>query len=352
MTVGDAMADYELRLTVLTPLHIRLPDERRKGWDFVVEEGQVMVLHLPRLYRELWPGFGPVPTPDELLAGRRAAPYAAYRLRLQDEAPDSYWPVVRDPMTLQPYVPGTSLKGLLRSALVWQLFDGNLRELGDSVGVAAALLERHLLGGDPQGRRDPNYSVARALMVEDLRPMREIEGAVCRCELLALRPDGRLVSRVSLGHLEVVMPGAVFQGRLRIDDWLLRRGALNFPASAVEGIKGLPAAVQAFGKKLLEAEASFYRAGGEPGLAALVEAVGRTSGAVARLGWGGGWPSKTVGLKLRPEDLRRVAQQFRLRRWQGRHFPERFPASRRLVVTRQGRVPLGWVRLDMKPIGG
>lgn len=346
------MADYEVRLTLLTPLHLRHPGERRAGWDFVAEDGRLWVLDLNRLYRELWGGSGPVPTPLELLRGRRAAPYATYSLRVLGEAPQSYWPLMRGPMDQQPYVPGSSLKGLVRTALLWHLFNGVLPELGNSARTAAQPLELAAFGHDPSGRRHPNYSLARAILPEDLRPAGEAECWVAPAYAYGLDRAGRLVRRVPLGHLEVVVPGASFRGRLRVDEWLLARSELRFPGGGVEAARRLPQALTEFGRALLAAEVRFYRAGQERRLADRLEGLGPGQGAVACLGWGGGWASKTVGLKLRAEDVRRVAQHFDLRRWQGRHFPHHFPASRRLVMTPEGPLPLGWVRVELHPRGG
>ncbi len=257
------MAEYEVRLTALTPLHIRRPEERRAGWDFVAEEGRLRVLDLGRLYQELWPGRGPVPAPLDLLRGRRAAPYAAYSLRFLGQAPQSYWPLVREPMRQRPYVPGSSLKGLLRTALLWGLFDGTLRELGGTVRTAAEPLELEAFGKDPRGRRHPNYSLSRVMLPEDLWPTGDVECWVTPAYAHALDASGRLVRRVPLGHLEVVAPGASFEGRLRVDDWLLARGELGFPGRGTTAVRHLPDALQEFGAALLSVEVRFYRSGRE-----------------------------------------------------------------------------------------
>lgn len=292
-----------------------------------------------------------MPAPVELLRGRRAAPYAAYALRLLGEAPQSYWPVVREPVRRRPYVPGSSLKGLLRTALLWSLFDGTLKELGSTARTAPEPLELEAFGKDPRGRRHPNYSLGRAILPEDLWPTGDAECWVAPAYTHALDASGRLVRRVPLGYLEVVAPGASFEGRLRVDDWLLARAELGFPGRGTAAVRRLPDALQEFGAALLSAEVRFYRSGREDRVAERLQSLARGPAAVACLGWGGGWPSKTVGLKLRPEDVRRVARQFGLRRWEGRHFPQRFPASRRLVTTPDGPMPLGWVRVELRPRG-
>ncbi len=333
---------YRLTVTVLTPVHIRADQvPLQAGWDFVVQEGRVWRLDLDRLYQDLWPGAAELPTPAALLRGRSAAAYARYAVALPVAGePAQIWATTRDPLSGQPYLPGSSLKGVLRTALLWSLYSGPLPRLTAAQAREAARdLEQMFFGPNP------NHNLGRAILPADLQPVGSVECWAVACELHSLEGSGRLVPRAALDTLEVIAPGSRFQGRLTLDRRLLTASGLRLPAAGVQAAADLPGAVRAFGQALHQAEVRFYRDHSQPAVAALLAGFDAGAGAILCLGWGGGWRSKTIGLKLQPEEIARVQAQYGLHRWRGQHFPTVFPASRRLVRTARGLQPLGWVHI-------
>ncbi len=338
---------YEVTVEVLTGLHIRAGNMPLKaGWDFVADRDRVFVLHLDRVYDRLWRGGAEIPRPEELLRGRNPEPFARYSLTLAGgwSQVDELWPVIRDPVSVRPLIPGSSLKGLIRTAAAWALYGGSL-DLGPDARRADDVLEGRLFG------RTPHLDVLRVLRVSDLQAVGECPQWAARVELYALNSAGRLQARPerSFGVVEVVGAGAVFKGTVSLDLGLMRRAdELRFNRQALEALQAWPDVLRRFGVRLLDFQAQFYRGGGLGQVAERLAALRSYGGTVACLGWGGGWRSKTVGLKLTSQQVEQVASKYSLRRWYSRHFPSHFPISRRLIRLPDGLVPPGWVGIRVE----
>ena len=339
---------YGVTVEVLTGLHIRAGNLPLKAeWDFVVDRDRVFVLNLDAVYDRLWRGGAQIPRPGELLRGRRPEPFARYILESFGQRPqgwsDELWPVVRDPVTAQPLIPGSSLKGLIRTAVAWALYAGPLA-LGPEAKQADDELEAGMFG------REAHSDVLRALRLSDFSLAGECRQWAAPVELYTLNSARRLQARPERrpGVVEVVGAGAVFKGQLSLDLGLMGQAdRLGFNRRALEALRNWPQILGQFGRQLLNFQVRFYQDGGLPQVAGRLKALEAYQGIVACLGWGGGWPSKTIGLKLTPQRVQEVAQKYKLQRWQSPHFPNRFPISRRLVRLPDGPVPLGWIGLKV-----
>ncbi|MBX5492554.1 MAG: type III-A CRISPR-associated RAMP protein Csm5 [Chloroflexi bacterium] len=352
---------WRVAAEVLSPLHIGAGGPPLLAdYDFVAERGRVWVLDPQRALAGL--------SDEELAAGvdmrlsrlLRPSQYAAcarYVLPLRGEAPNQILPLVRD-VHDRPYLPGSSLKGALRTALAWALiyylappFQSQRDVAAGPPERAARPLERRLFGPDP------NRDLLRALRVRDAQPVGD---AAVEATLLGLYGRrGRDLTRIAEGTrwcVETLAVGARFEGELLVDRGLLAQGQL--PAPRIDDTP-LDLAdtwyyAREFAKALVQHEQEFYCSGGLPRiesfyatLAAKLESAewGETA---LPLGWGTGWFAKTVGLYLQGEDdFDRLVQRLGLARG-GR--PEEFPASRRLVE-RGGvaEAPPGWIWLRLEP---
>ncbi|MBC7104937.1 MAG: type III-A CRISPR-associated RAMP protein Csm5 [Firmicutes bacterium] len=360
------------RIEVLTPVHIF--DRRAAPWEAVPDAGRLWVLDEARLARHLaraglarrWaaaalePGFRPAaflrphglwPPPAEPV--RRVVPAGHLRgqvaLALCGGTEDA------------PYVPGSSVKGNLRTALLYRLLcrDATLRErleakLKDTLREARGprlrelrnkagqdvdrLLERARLSG--AAHPDLHTDWLRAVRVGDAFPDEEAATAVREIGVLSMTggTDWRLKTPL---YVETLPPGSVFRGRLDFDGQLLGwfEGEGEPPFRTVED---LMAALSEFAEAVLNAEIAWYRRAGEPSLAERLESL--RDRANLRLGWGGGWEARSTGLAF-SEDLRHLVRE--------RFYPPRpgfpFPKSRKAVLE-QGRPAdvLGWARLELE----
>lgn len=364
-------AVYTLKVSVLTPLHIGSGEVLLHEYDYAIHNGRTWRLNDAALLEAQ-------DVDDPALADTLARTPPARLLRPADFRPDSpfFRYVIRGTPRSQaegaqvreqlkdafdrPYLPGSSLKGALRTALAWYAWDQ--RELKPDPGKLgrrrewAAQEYEHTLFGP-----DPNHDLLRALQVSDSQPV-----GADRLMLVNARVLNRSGALGSPIELEAIRPDTVFELTLKLDlalfdEWAKRRG-LNL--RGVEWLQNLPGVVRAHARQRIKQEADWFRAL-EVG-ARLLNFYEKQLGAaqlgdnqaLLQLGWGGGWESKTFGSHLRQDlhFLDQVIRDYRLAR--GRRQPgDPFPKSRRVVVSfiqdNQGRrrevpaSPLGWVLLEM-----
>lgn len=353
-----------LNIMTLTPLHVGTGRELLRDYDYAVHGKRTWRIDQDALLdATLSPDAGQW---DEALLRQPAADL----LRAEDYVPDGALfryvmpgvpraqgrgarlrEQIKDAWD-RPYLPGTSLKGALRSAVFDHALAQNPRALDlgrlkRNRRWAAQPLERAVLG------RDPNHDLLRALQVSDTGPLPANEALMIvnaqvltggqpgsPIEVEALRPRMTLRATVKL-DLSLFTPAA--ERELHLGDkraWLADLMALcrarAAPILAQERdwfAQRYPnAPVTAFFKRL------YQELEGLPPDRALLQ-----------VGWGGGWHNKTIGHRLDERQREDVIRSYRLARGQRRRG-DPFPKSRRVVVDGQNRPrnPLGWVLLEMK----
>lgn len=266
------------------------------------------------------------------------------------------------------YVPGTSLKGAIRTALLYHLAPegtGQIRKLVDPgtgrrvrAEEAAKELEKKAFG------QDPNRDLMRVLQVSDSRNF--------RCRRL-IRDDEFLLQadRVAVEGpqhevgmtqwIEAIRPGAQTTLTIHYDTWLYSRQAepkLHFSRHR-EHIDRLFARCNAFARALLEEQKRMLEAAEEreaaQWCARMLPLTETEEHALLSVGWGQGWLGTTIGLLFDPDDpnFHALAAQYQLARNQ--KYPEyyrghEFPGT--LWVVRFGgrRYPPGWVKLTREVV--
>ncbi len=135
----------------------------------------------------------------------------------------------------QPFIPGTSFKGVLRTAWLDDLNGGQRPFLEDKVQKSSAQMEKRLLWGPGQEKKlgDFETSPLRLLKVADLMPTREPERevlfAVNRKKRRVIK-DGRLIEgRGPIARKDCVLPGQyrLFQAGVTLPALLNQIGAIN-----------------------------------------------------------------------------------------------------------------------------
>lgn len=364
------MTVYNVSLTTLTPLHIGDGDELRQDFDFVVKGGRTYRLDEEALLAAkgdlLVPNrSGKYPLPGKLLteADFRNAHYFRYVLAGQprstkiDARMKSYIKDVHD----IPYVPGSSLKGALRTALAWTGWDEVKPQLDrNAVGRrrswAGQPLERKIFG------KDPNHDLLRSLQVSDLfGPQKAGEGLILvNAQVLTKKSAGSPI------ELEALKGDVVLGGTITVDDTLFEDWAeakLHF-SKRKHWLDELIPRVQKHSLARIEpliewfevAEngarmAAFYRQLAQAGLG--------PNQALLQLGWGSGWDGKTFWTHLQ-EDIylfEQLVEDFRLHKHQQGSPPRKpgdpFPRSKRAAMgVKDGKAyplaPFGWVLLEMQ----
>ncbi|PJF39357.1 MAG: type III-A CRISPR-associated RAMP protein Csm5, partial [Phototrophicales bacterium] len=173
--------NYQLVVETLSPLHIGTGQTLQKDFDYVVYRGRTYVVDVDRLSDEIFEAGGA--NLDRLLQGQPAAQL----LSDEDYRRDDYFRYVLEgePRATSkgaeiqtciknawdyPYIPGSSLKGAVRTAILYNIFEReelkiHVDDLGRKPKFAAQRLEEMAFG------KDPNHDWLRCLHFSDSEPI-------------------------------------------------------------------------------------------------------------------------------------------------------------------------------------
>jgi CRISPR-associated protein Csm5 len=261
------------------------------------------------------------------------------------------------------YLPGSSLKGALRTALMTfairaglfrpdpALLVGNDR----SKELPAENWEKSVFG------KDPNYSVLRALQVSDSQPLPRQPSCL---ELCAVAVSAGDQSDVPIA-IEAVRPKTSFQSTLTVDELALRYASeLAWQDNALMLAELIPI-VQCVARQRIQAALAWSTSHNVPHVAAFYANLLKTAqkyesaGAfLLQMGWGTGWEGMTVGPVLPAGMVDEIRQRYKLGKpprsqkgWQP-DLSKPFPKTHRYVTSNKVlTLPLGWVFIIMQPVG-
>ena len=360
-------AIYTVTVDVLTPLHIGSGRTLLHQYDYVVHKGRTWRLNEDALLEEQ-------KVDDPHMADILAQRPPAELLRLEDFVEGS--PLFRyvlkgvpraqgegaalqeqlkDPYD-RPYLPGSSLKGALRSAIAryaWEQLglEPDKRMLKRSRKWAGQTYERRIFG------KDPNHDLMRALHVGDSEPVGTDRLAVFNVQVF----NRGGASEGPPIEVEGIRPKTVFTLTVKVDlalfsNWAQKHG---LRLNGEEWLERLPLVVQASSRALMEREVDWLRR--MPNMASAISLYRKLLSlnlpayrCPLPLGWGTGWPSKTFGVHLQEDQrfMAHIIHTYRLTkgRWEE---GDPFPKSRRMAVKfRQRRIdsaaPMGWVMLTFR----
>lgn len=280
---------------------------------------------------------------------------------------------VKDPAD-QLYLPGSSLKGALRTVLAWALAPQRaaqaLNEFNSAKDrrQAARSLEQRIFYGRKQ-REDRRVShdllldVMRTFHIGDSQPVAQSP------QLLQIRvfPRGSPIT------VEAIPDGTTLLATLHIEQYPFTDAAARAVIDFGNWPQYLqPAQLAAFGRRrarvLIEGEQAFFRNRPDAtqisrfyaDLAERLAALEHTNAFLLPIGWGAGWRSKTLDTILREGTREEVfvsavrGYNMKLNRQRSERFRagDFFPASRR-VIMRNGQpwLPPGWVCLTIEERG-
>lgn len=362
--MNDIGTTYRLDIEVLTPLHVGSGTKLLEGFDFARHKGRIYRLDVDRILTDRWPDDE---RQQDLLLGQPPAAlltpadfkldsdYFVYSLAGEPELREVI-EQVRDAQG-RAYLPGSSLKGALRTGLLRGLIGQKTvigrSEIGAADGRREAVraddaLEQKWLGGDP------NHDILRAVQVADSAPL---PGAALKLQRVQLVPKLNV-------DVEAIERGTRLSASLRIDTWLLqqRSSGLDWSDRAREIVRRLPEALTIIARQRILHEFEYHRQRREAAAATFYGKLGEelASGQwprnqfVVQVGFAAGWRSKSVLGNL-PDDsplLEQVVHDFQLDRGGGRGRGwvrgQAFPKARHLAyVGGQPVLPLGWLKVRM-----
>ncbi len=351
------MADYALydvTVTTITPVHIGSGRALLHAYDYVIRNGRTWRINEDalldaqnvedaRLAEQLARS-----RPAELLKSgdfREGSPFFRYILlgaprsegegaQLREQIKDAFD---------RPYLPGSTLKGALRTALGWYAWgqrklQPESRLLNRDRRFAAQQYEHMLFGPDP------NHDLLRALQVSDSEALGVDRLMVANARVINRR--GELKAPI---EMEVIRPESAFRLTLKVDRRLFSRWAQahRLQLQGGELLERLPLIVGEHARHHCAREAAWFsKAQGGTRIAQFYQQLAQTKTGERRfliaLGWGTGWENKTFGTRLLAsrDFMQRILRDYRLSRAPAQDNAGKsnavrdilFPTSRRVFV--------------------
>ena len=277
----------------------------------------------------------------------------------------------------RPMIPGSSIKGAIRTALLWGFMDDNNPAAQEAFDYSVNYLQGQLQkkpNGSWAGQgieqrvlgKDPNHDLMRAVQVSDTAPIPIEALEMGAAWTVTLNQRGELVqkregNREYKTFVEQIRANQTFDFSIRIDTTLFRqreKRELGYTDRQEQAVSEELANVCNFVTgELATAEAEFYDYYKLPELANFYESLPNQinnlpDGAfVLQIGWGTGYLAKTVTDLLTGNDedlIMKFRRHYRLgiSRSGGDYYDDEFPKTRRVLYDRQRpKSPLGWVQI-------
>jgi CRISPR-associated protein Csm5 len=362
---------YQLKITTITPLHIGTGNTLLQDFDFVSHQGSTWVINEDELANLLYSEGGDAfermaqgePAGDLIQNDEyaRANPLFRYVMKgkvragsrgaqLQEQIKDA-WD--------RPYIPGSSLKGALRTAIMFVMwgqrdYQLDVNQLGRNAKFAAQSVEGELLMGE---KPRPNYDIMRALQVADSQPDLTQSLEVKNMSVVVGKKDPAAPIEI-----EAVKHDVTFTTTITLDSHLLhkdQRQQLGWDKLHRQLLKNIPTVANLWTQTRLESDAARPRQGNWKSMYEFLlrEYAGKhlaDDEFILQLGWGGGWDSKTMGAQLTTDEgkFAQLVGKYGLDKT-GKFEPgERFPKSRRVALNSSNNplYTLGWVKVKMERV--
>lgn len=373
------MANYEVTIESLSPIHVGGSQGRLTSLDFWQDENYVYLVSENRL-AEILSRLGKIDdfvnfvkegqriTLDNYLnqinlKGKTSHEITSRRIKKSEpEKFSSIMPFITDGASGEPYLPASSVKGALRGAMLYWVAKDS-RELSEvkrkikemvtkrgrkdkNIGEKLDDTLRAQLPND-RNRKTPHGDWLRALRLTDAYALQGDFTEIQAVRIVSLNGDAgyHYGAKETKLFVEVIRSGAKLKCRLTCDEELCGfLAALCGQNPPFKLDKWLELSHKKC-KDVLAAEKEFFRQAGLQGLIEELERI-ENLGANIRLGWGAGLLSSSLTLHLSKEE--RIA----LRDCYFKSYNHRlFPKSRKVAVAKDKPArTLGWAKITVDEI--
>ena len=383
------MTEYEI--LVESPVHIGSGDQLDL-MDFVVHNGRVSVIDFDKVLSELVnKGESPLVLHDEIERFGKNFDFGKflYRQGIDVEnvlkytltcegTPNRMATFIKNAFGV-PLIPGSSIKGAIRTALTWYFLKNENMESEVEKTLRRVLGELNQIRDNRERRRastrwerkmgqelenlifygkekDPLYDMNKAMTVTDasLRSVDLLEMVLCK--IFTMTKENRLVPKGFDIFIEAIKPDiSIGTTKISLDSYFLEEklSKLGFDEERVDTFRKFPHICNEFSRSLIKFELDFFEKYGLSELVMFYEGLLKSITAddefLLRLGFGIGWISTTIGLILEnnPELLRDIRREFQMGRKRDHpYYVSEFPKTRKIAIERgKPRFPMGWIRL-------
>ena len=291
----------------------------------------------------------------------------------------------------RPYIPGSTLKGALRTALLGEILYADDDVYEKSQNHIDTLIDRGPRGNPRREQparqieqlafgKDPNHDLLRALQVSDTQPLKSDALEIGLVWTVTLNRNNRLVQKIDRGQeykhfLQQFQAQQRLTFTLKIDDFLFRnreKARLGYTDSQEQTLRDIAEVCRSDADALMQQELAFYDDYGFSEIADAYDKLIRINNTLdegaflLQIGWGTGYRANTVTNTFtsiiadddadptEDEDLwMDLRERFRLGQSRSRrdHYdPRAFPKTRRILYRGRNPIcPLGWVKVS--PLG-
>ena len=280
----------------------------------------------------------------------------------------------------RPYIPGSTLKGAIRTALLGdmllkndEVFKENNQHFINMVDQVprgnprteypAAQIERNVFG------KDPNHDLFRALQISDTAPLESEALEIGTAWTVTLNSDDQLVQKIDRGRayknfVQQIQAEQCLTFTLKIDELLFRDGEknrLNFKDFQEQNLRSIAEACRSLSSDILATELEFFDIYDLDEVAQFyikLEDLNndlRNDAFLLQIGWGTGYHANTVAgifannFNPHQEMWMKLRKRFRLgesRSRRGQYDAREFPKTRRVLYRGRNPIaPLGWVKI-------
>ncbi|MCF7740524.1 MAG: type III-A CRISPR-associated RAMP protein Csm5 [Candidatus Marinimicrobia bacterium] len=370
--------NQKYKITTLSPIHIGNGDSYQKYIDFVPHKNGALLYDTDEIFDKIANDRKAIDELYQTTSGTQSnihnfvekqnlvlentvkIPFKVFSFNIQK--------LIRNGMGY-PQIPGSSLKGGLRSALYAHYFSRlskqKQKELLNTIQpktwgkFAAREIERELFGSDP------TQDLMKAFIVTDADFSKE-NVKYNDCRILSLKKNGGWSWKTKKVrgntfpmnvYFEAIRENASSYLTLGIDQFLLKnpnaQKKLGFDKKLSADFTAIHSVINQHTENLIDQELDFlYDHDKNNKLKAITSFYEKlrysipepSKGCLLRIGWGSGWKFITGNiLKDHPDHLKKFRKQFKM----GRKGFSEYPKSRKIIMS--GRNPAtvpGWIKLE------
>lgn len=261
-----------------------------------------------------------------------------------------------------PYIPGTSIRGALRTVALWNAMKKPSEEMRKVI-TALTKYKKHLRKVDDELEKlvfgeDPKYDIFKALHIGDSTPQTSEKLEIYKIQTLTTTREGH-IWKGFITFIEGLKSEIALEGNLKIDEWLFTSPEWGF-VDKQNLIKELPSYCNQFAKNLIQKEKKFYQKYNKPTeLGEIIDVYSKLEDELKKcsknefllhFAWGVGWHSMTIGSCLQEYpnfDFFSLRKMYELgKRRNEPYFLQEFPKTRKIVFENdKPKYPLGWVKI-------
>lgn len=354
----------KFRITVLTPVHIGSGFRKMKGIDFYFDDraGQVILVDLDEISAAVVNNQKALTELENLDEHHNIGNLIRdFHLNLKNirrypiQSIGHYFLEFIRTGLGQPLIPGSSLKGSLRTAILRNIIDQK------SDVERRELFKEIPNGGNPKSASDkllkkifgsnPNYDLMRVLIISDSH-FSEADLMLIESRVLSQNRNGWHWKPMPV-WCEVLRPNSKAEISLSLDNFLLTDSRavweLKFPNKLAADLHTLIDQINQYSAQMIDAEITYFdeRDSEKPELNEIIRNLNlvkkhipaNDSAMVIRLGWGSGWKHMTGDYLRKDKD---IFDQIRI------NFNLGHPGRSRKIGFYNGKpaFPFGWIKLE------